>query len=82
MALSVEAAELLEHFQWLTPEQSAAPDEESLQAIAKEIADVLNYLLQLSDVLGIDPVSAGHEKLTEVQQRFDGSSKTGLRGKR
>ena len=62
-ALSVEAAELLEHFQWLTEEQSRSlPDEKRID-VAEEVADVLLYLLQLSDKLGIDPMDAAWKKL-------------------
>ena len=62
-ALAVEAAELLEHFQWLTDAQSRdLPDDKRAQ-VSEEIADVLLYLLQLSDKLGIDPLEAGRRKL-------------------
>src|SRR4051812_27073196 len=56
MALSVEAAELLEPFQWLTPQQSldVASDPHRAQQIADELADVLIYLVRLADVLSID----------------------------
>jgi NTP pyrophosphatase (non-canonical NTP hydrolase) len=63
MALSVEAAELLEHFQWLTVEQSARLDARRKRAVADEIADVLLYLTRLADVLGIDPVAAARRKM-------------------
>jgi NTP pyrophosphatase (non-canonical NTP hydrolase) len=62
-ALSVEAAELLEHFQWLTDEQSRSMPEAKRDAVAEEVADVLLYLLQLSDKLGIDPLDAARKKL-------------------
>jgi NTP pyrophosphatase (non-canonical NTP hydrolase) len=62
-ALSVEAAELLEHFQWLTEEQSRSIPAEKREAIAEEIADVFLYLLQLADKLGIDPVQAAQKKM-------------------
>jgi len=52
-SLSIEAAEVLEHFQWLTEEQSRQLDEARRKAVAHEIADVFLYLLQLSDKLGI-----------------------------
>jgi NTP pyrophosphatase (non-canonical NTP hydrolase) len=63
MALSVEAAELLEHFQWLTPAQSARLDERGKRAVADEIADVLLYLTRLADVLDIDPLAAARRKI-------------------
>ena len=53
-ALSVEAAELLEHFQWLTEEQSRMLDPGKKAAVGQELADVLLYLLQLADKLGLD----------------------------
>lgn len=63
MALSVEAAELLECFQWLTPEQSAKPAARDRRAIEEEVADVLLYLLRLTDILGIDPLQAAQRKM-------------------
>lgn len=54
MALSVETAELMEHFQWLTEEESRALDPEQLDAVADEIADVQLYLVRLADQLRID----------------------------
>jgi len=63
MALSVEAGELLETFQWLTEEQSRSLAPEALAAASDEIADVLLYLIRLSDQLGIDPVAAANRKL-------------------
>jgi NTP pyrophosphatase (non-canonical NTP hydrolase) len=63
MALSVEAAELLEHFQWLTAEQCAHLDAGTRRAVGEEIADVLLYLTRLADVLGIDPLAAARRKM-------------------
>lgn len=63
MALSVETAELLEHFQWLTEEQSRQLQPPAQQAVAHELADVLIYLVQLADSLGIDPLKAAQDKL-------------------
>lgn len=62
-ALSVEAAELLEHFQWLTAEASCALSPVALAEVRAEIADVLLYLIRISDKLGIDPIAAAHEKI-------------------
>ncbi|EGE41190.1 MazG nucleotide pyrophosphohydrolase [Streptomyces griseus] len=75
-ALSVEASELLEIFQWLTPEQSARIMEnpESAHRVADEVADVLAYLLQFSRVLGIDPTAALVAKLERNEKRFPLSS--------
>ena len=63
MALSVEAAELLEAFQWLSEEDSRHLAPEGLAAVSDEIADVLLYLVRLSDKLGIDPIAAADRKL-------------------
>ncbi|MBT9613578.1 MAG: nucleotide pyrophosphohydrolase [Burkholderiales bacterium] len=63
MALSVETAELMEHFQWLTPAQSTRLDAKTKEAVAQEIGDVLIYLTRLADVLGIDPLQAAFDKM-------------------
>ena len=63
MALSVETAELMEHFQWLTPEKSMQLDAQSKTEVGQEIADVLIYLMRLADVLGIDPLQAAFDKI-------------------
>lgn len=62
-ALVVEAGELLEHFQWMTEQQSSALAPEKRDAVAAEVADVLLYLIQLSTALGIDPIAAAQTKL-------------------
>ena len=62
-ALSVEAAELLEHFQWMTEDQSRAPEASRREAITLEAADVLLYLIQLADQLGIDLLVAADRKI-------------------
>jgi NTP pyrophosphatase (non-canonical NTP hydrolase) len=70
MALSAEAGELLEVFQWLNEEQSAALDAKAKSAAADEIADVLLYLVRLSDKLGLDPIAEANRKLAENEQRY------------
>lgn len=65
MALIVEAAELVEHFQWLTAEESASLSPERLGEVGEEIADVLLYLVRISDVLGIDPAAAARSKMVK-----------------
>ncbi|MFY3383568.1 nucleotide pyrophosphohydrolase [Paracidovorax sp. MALMAid1276] len=67
MALMVEAAELAEIFQWMTPEQSlAVRDDAALkEPIADEVADVLLYLLQLADHAGVDLADAVERKLVK-----------------
>jgi NTP pyrophosphatase (non-canonical NTP hydrolase) len=70
MALIGEAAEVVEHFQWLTPEASAALPADDHQAVAHELADVLLYLVRLADTLDIDLASAAREKLAINTQRY------------
>lgn len=70
MALAVEAAELVEHFQWLTAGQSSALDTSSKRAVAGEIADVLIYLTRLADRLGIDPVAAAKRRIRVNAKRY------------
>ena len=69
-ALSVEAAELLEHFQWLTEEESRHLSSDQQEAVALEAADVLLYLIQLSDKLGIDLMDAAARKLEINRQKY------------
>lgn len=70
IALSVEAAELLEHFQWLTAEQSESLSPEAHAAVRKEMADVLLYLIRLADKLDIGLIDAAREKLLENAQKY------------
>jgi NTP pyrophosphatase (non-canonical NTP hydrolase) len=70
MALAVEAAELMEHFQWLTPGESAALPASRKREVAQEIADVLIYLVRLSDVLGIAPLPAAFAKLSVNARKY------------
>jgi len=70
MALSVEAAELVEHFQWATPEESLALAPEKRAEVADEIADVLIYLTELADVLGIDPIAAARAKIVKNAAKY------------
>jgi len=69
-ALSVEAAELLEHFQWMTEEQSRTPGDAQRAEIAHEAADVLLYLIQLADQLGIDLLAAADRKMALNGEKY------------
>lgn len=69
-ALTVEASELLEHFQWLTEAQSHQLDDDKRQAVAFEMADVLLYLVQLSSALNIDLIDAARRKMVINAQRY------------
>ncbi len=70
IALSVEASELLEHFQWLTEEQSRNLPDQKREMVADEVADVLIYTLQLADRLGMDPVAAAWRKLAANEKKY------------
>ncbi|MEK0100411.1 nucleotide pyrophosphohydrolase [Streptomyces sp. A475] len=71
-ALSVEASELVEIFQGLTPEESAGvmTDPDTAHRVRDEVADVLAYLLQLCEVLGIDALAALSAKIDRNEDRF------------
>jgi dCTP diphosphatase len=70
MALVAEAGELVEYFQWLTPEQSTQLPADIRAEVELEIADVLLFLLRLCDKLGIDPVLAAGKKLVLNAERY------------
>ena len=71
-SLAIEAAELMEHFQWLTPEQSraVAGQPERLAAVAAELADVLAYLLAMANVLGLDLAAAFEAKMAANERKY------------
>jgi NTP pyrophosphatase (non-canonical NTP hydrolase) len=71
-ALSVEASELLEIFQWLTPEESVRimSDPGAAPRVRDEVADVLSYLLQFCEVLDIDPLAELAAKIDRNERRF------------
>jgi dCTP diphosphatase len=70
MALSVETAELLEPFQWLTAEQSQHLSADQHEAVRQEIADVLIYLTRLADLLDIDLLDAAADKLAINARKY------------
>ncbi len=70
MALSVEVAEVVEHFQWLTEEQSRNLPPEKLAEIRQEIGDVMIYLTELAQKLGIDPVEAAKTKVEINNKKY------------
>ena len=69
-ALSVEAAELLEHFQWLTEEQSRQLPAEKLSQVRDEMADVLVYLVRLADKLEVDLLAAVEVKMEKNALKY------------
>ena len=70
MALAAEAGELLEHFLWLTPEQSDQLSKETLAEVELEAADVLFFLVRFCDRLGIDLLQAAEKKLAINEKKY------------
>lgn len=82
MSMAIEAAELMEHFQWLTPEQSrAVPGQsEKLAEVADEMADVLCYLLAMANELGLDLAGALASKMVKNAKKYPVEEYRGLFG--
>ena len=70
MALIAEAAELVEHFQWLTEEQSYTLSDDKLAEVRLELADIFVYLLRMSEKLGVDLVQAAHQKISLNEEKY------------
>ncbi len=70
MALIAEAAELVEHFQWLSEEESRHLSPEKKQAVSHELADVLIYLIRIADKLDIDLITAAEAKIQINETRY------------
>jgi NTP pyrophosphatase (non-canonical NTP hydrolase) len=72
MALAIEAAELMEHFQWLSPEDSRglADDPEKLAAVGEELADVIGYSFALANELGLDVSTAIRAKMVKNAEKY------------
>lgn len=74
-ALIVETAELLEHFQWLTQEESLCLSSAAKTEVAHEIADVLIYLTRLADRLDIDMLAAASEKMALNARKYPATNR-------
>ena len=70
MALIAEAAELVEHFQWLTPEQSRSLPADKRDEVAAELADILIYLVRTADRLDVDLLDAAFAKMQANERRY------------
>lgn len=72
MALAIEAAELMEHFQWMSPEDSrnVPADPEKLHEVAEELSDVFGYTLALANELGIDLSQAFRAKMIKNAEKY------------
>ncbi len=70
MALGVEVAELAEHFQWLTQQESLELDADKKEAVSAELADVLIYLVRLADRLDVNLLTAAEKKLMVNAEKY------------
>lgn len=70
MALIAEAAELVEHFQWLTEAQSASLSPDKLKKVEEELADILIYLVRAADKLGVNLIEAAKNKIEVNEQKY------------
>ena len=70
MALSVEVAEIVEIFQWLTQEESRNLTPENIDKVKQEIGDVMIFLTNLADKFGIDPLRAAREKIVMNRLKY------------
>ena len=70
MALIVEAAELVEHFQWLTEDQSSSLEPKKLQEVETELADIQIYLIRLADKLNINLLDAINKKVIINEEKY------------
>jgi NTP pyrophosphatase (non-canonical NTP hydrolase) len=82
MALAIEAAELMEHFQWLTAEESrtVAEQPEKLAAVGEELADVIGYSLALANELGLDVSTAIRRKMVKNAEKYPADEYRGRYG--
>jgi NTP pyrophosphatase (non-canonical NTP hydrolase) len=81
MALSVEVAELVEHFQWLTEDESRVLPPATAEQVAEEIADIQIYLVRLADKLGVDIDAAVAAKLELNRARYPADQARGSAAK-
>ena len=69
-SICIEAAELLELFQWMTPEQASRYAAENKEVVSDEIADVAIYLIELADIVGVDLAKAIDAKLEKNAVKY------------
>ena len=72
MSMAIEAAELMEHFQWLSPDESrnVAEDMRTLAEVGEELADVLAYILAMANELGLDVSTTLRAKMEKNEQKY------------
>lgn len=78
MSIAIEAGELMEHFQWLTVEQSEQLDPDALQEIGEELADIVLYSLSMANHLQIDLAETVMAKMAKNERKYP---KEQVRGK-
>ena len=81
MALAIEASELMEHFQWISMEESREPDAARLVEIGEELADVFCYALGFANALNIDISTAVQNKMIKNRQKYPESIYKGFFGR-
>ena len=82
MSLAIEAAELMEHFQWISADESrhVAQDTERLAAVGEELADVLCYALAMANELGLDLSTMIRQKIVKNEQKYPADEYRGRYG--
>ncbi|MEX0866500.1 MAG: nucleotide pyrophosphohydrolase [Pirellulales bacterium] len=82
MALAIEVAELMEHFQWLTPQASRdlADNADALHAVGEELADVVGYALAIANELDIDVAQAMRAKMVKNREKYPAEEYRGRYG--
>jgi dCTP diphosphatase len=70
MAMIVEAGEVVEHFQWMTEDESRSLDAQTKEQVGQELSDTLVYLLRIAEVCGIDLIEAANKKIDLNAQKY------------
>jgi NTP pyrophosphatase (non-canonical NTP hydrolase) len=81
MALAIEAAELMEHFQWITPDASRQLDNQAISDVGEELADVLCYALAIANELDLDLSTALKQKMVKNREKYPVNEYRGRFGK-
>jgi NTP pyrophosphatase (non-canonical NTP hydrolase) len=81
MAMIVEAAELVEQFQWDTPQESQQLSPEKREAVSHELADTFVYLLRIAEVLNIDLITAANQKIDLNARKYPADKARGSNAK-
>ena len=80
MSLAIEAAELMEHFQWIETAESRVPEDEKLVEIQEELSDVLCYALAIANELDIDVSEAMRDKMVKNERKYPAAEYRGRYG--